>query len=75
MGPDVCQRLQRNFGNESSTGKVYKFWYFQIGGKWAVTAAHCVHDKSTGQLLEASLLQIILGLLDKTKTETSQTAK
>ena len=68
MGPDVCQRLQRNFGNESSTGKVYKFWYFQIGGKWAVTAAHCVFNKETNRALEPGLLSILLGLVDKMGT-------
>ena len=36
-----------------------------IGGKWAVTAAHCVYNKATNRALKATMLSIVLGLLDK----------
>ena len=40
----------------------------QIGGKWAVTAAHCVFNKETNRALEPGLLSILLGLVDKRGT-------
>ena len=39
--------------------------FLQIGGRWAVTAAHCVYDKETNTALEPGMLSIILGLPDK----------
>ena len=48
---------------------------FQIGGKWALTAAHCVIDEVTYQPYNAALLSIVLGLIDKGNLWRSRRAK
>ena len=49
--------------------------FFQIGGKWALTAAHCVFDEITDQPYNAAILSIVLGLLNKSSFRRSTYAK
>ena len=48
---------------------------FQIGGKWALTAAHCVFDDVTDQPHKAAMLSILLGLPNKRSFKRSNHAK